>query len=69
MLLGTVLVDGFVGGAWKIKDHRDSAMLTLETFASLRTQERNLLEAEGTRLLSFAVTDVHKENVEFARWK
>jgi hypothetical protein len=64
-------VDGFwsVGRTWKIKEHGDSAMLTVETFASRWTQERNLLEEEGTRLLSFAVTDVHKNIVEFVRWK
>jgi hypothetical protein len=69
LLLGTVLVDGFVGGTWKIKEHGDSATLTVETFGSLRMQERNLLEEEGTRLLSFAVAYVHRKNVEFARWK
>jgi hypothetical protein len=64
LLLGTVLLDGFVGGKWKISRCEDSATLTVESSAPLRKPDRTALAEEGTRLLAFAV-DAHTHTVEF----
>jgi hypothetical protein len=62
---GAVLVDGFVRGAWTIKRQRGSAALLIELFESLTAPDRAALEAEGTRLLSFAAADVGSREIQF----
>jgi hypothetical protein len=42
-VLGTVLVDGFFRGTWKLTRHRDTATLTIELFEALPTQDRTAL--------------------------
>jgi hypothetical protein len=54
-VLGTVLVDGFVAGTWKIDRTRKTAStLVVTPFAALRKADRAALEAEGATLLAFA---------------
>jgi pimeloyl-ACP methyl ester carboxylesterase len=50
---GTVLVDGFVHGAWRIAGTR----LEVEPFRPLSTKDSAALVAEGHRLLAFAAPD------------
>jgi hypothetical protein len=52
--LGSVLVDGFVCGAWKIRRERRAATLTIQLFHALPSDDRTALEEEGARLLAFA---------------
>jgi len=51
---GTVLVDGFVAGAWRITRSRGSAGLTAEMFGAVAPQDRDAILAEAERLLGFA---------------
>ncbi|MGN9786106.1 winged helix DNA-binding domain-containing protein [Nonomuraea sp. ZG12] len=49
-VLGTVLVDGFVQGAWK----RDKAVLTVDMFAPVTAGQAEEIQAEAAALLAFA---------------
>jgi hypothetical protein len=51
---GIVLVDGFVGGTWKLARERNVATLTIQPFAPLAAANRVALEDEGGRMLAFA---------------
>jgi hypothetical protein len=51
---GTVLVDGFVAGMWRITRSRGAAALTVELFAKVSAVDRDAVTAEGARLLHFA---------------
>lgn len=62
---GAVLVDGFVGGTWKITRQRGSAQLRIDPFEPLPAQDRIALGEEGSRLLAFAAGDVQIHDVEF----
>jgi len=51
---GTVLVDGFVTGAWRITRSRGTATLTAEMFRPVPPPDRGAITAEAERLLGFA---------------
>jgi hypothetical protein len=51
---GTVLVDGFVAGMWRITRSRGAATLTIEMFAPASPAGRDAVVAEAERLLGFA---------------
>jgi winged helix DNA-binding protein len=51
---GTVLVDGFVAGMWRIARSRGAATLTIEMFTSASPASRDAIVAEAERLLGFA---------------
>jgi hypothetical protein len=51
---GTVLMDGFVAGMWRLSTARGSATLTIELWEPVPKAERGTVEAEGERLLAFA---------------
>ncbi|MEV6521722.1 winged helix DNA-binding domain-containing protein [Longispora sp. NPDC051575] len=57
----TVLVDGEVAGAWKLRRAATSASLEVEPFRALTAGERAEVEAEGARLLAFAAPDARHE--------
>jgi hypothetical protein len=63
---GTVLVDGFVRGTWRIARQRDAATLHVELFERVAKSERAALTEEGGRLLAFAAPDVHAHDVRLA---
>jgi hypothetical protein len=63
--LGTVLVDGFFRGTWKITRHHDTALLTIEPFEVLPKQDRSTLAEEGARLLAFAAADAQAHDIQF----
>jgi hypothetical protein len=48
---GAVLIDGFVGGMWRLSRSRDVTTLTIEMFGPRR--ERAALEREAERVLTF----------------
>jgi hypothetical protein len=50
---GSVLVDGFVAGMWRLARSRGAATLTIELFAPVREREREALVAEAERVLAF----------------
>jgi hypothetical protein len=65
MVPGTVLVDGFVRGSWKITKIRKTATLLIKPYEPIAKPDRAALEDEGSRLLTFAALDVAHE-VQFA---
>jgi hypothetical protein len=54
LLVGTILVDGFLAGRWKIALDDERATLGVDHFVRLRTQDRAALMEEGRALLRFA---------------
>ena len=54
LVLGTILIDGFVGGSWKIARARGAATLHVTPFAPPAPPDRLALTEEGARLLAFA---------------
>jgi len=54
LVLGTILVDGFVGGTWRIARGPGVATLHVTPFAPLAPPDRTALAEEGARLLAFA---------------
>ncbi|MHB8625955.1 MAG: winged helix DNA-binding domain-containing protein [Aggregatilineales bacterium] len=61
----TILVDGFVHGAWKIEKKKSVATLTIEPFAALTKQNRAALTEEGERLVRFVEPDAKTFEVRF----
>ena len=66
MIPGTVLLDGFVAGTWRIDRSRAAAALTLELFRPVSASDRDELCEEGERLLAFAAPDAGIRDVMFA---
>jgi Winged helix DNA-binding domain len=50
---GTVLIDGFVGGTWKVARDGQSATLLIRPIRRRSKNVTNLVAAEGARLLAF----------------
>jgi hypothetical protein len=63
---GTVLVDGFVAGSWRLDQDRAGAVLSVEPFRRLPAADRAALAAEGARLLEFAAGSAASREVRFA---
>ncbi len=63
---GTVLLDGFFGGTWKVTRHSTTATLRIEPFAPLAAQDRTSLAEEGARLLTFVAADAESHDIQFA---
>jgi hypothetical protein len=54
---GTLLLDGFVRGTWRLTSRRRSAALAVEVFRDLSKRQHAGVEREGVRLLAFAAPD------------
>jgi hypothetical protein len=62
---GTVLVDGFVAGMWRVARSKDAAAVTIELFGELPARDREAVEAEAVRLLEFAAPEGARREVRF----
>ena len=62
----TILVDGFVAGAWKIEKTKTSARLAIEPFAPLSSKARKSLTDEAEQLVRFVEPDAKGYEVGFA---
>jgi hypothetical protein len=62
---GTVLINGFVRGMWRITRSRGAATATIELFGSVGERDREVVRGEGQRLLEFAAPDADHD-VRFA---
>lgn len=62
---GTVLLDGFFHGTWRITRKRDDAALLIAPFASLAEQDREALAEEGVKLLTFVAAEAGSREVQF----
>jgi hypothetical protein len=65
-MMGTVLLDGWVAGRWKITRGRGSAKLVVEPFKRLAARDKAAVSAEGAALLNFAAADVPAHDVQIA---
>jgi hypothetical protein len=63
---GTVLIDGFARGRWKVVRQRPAATLLITPLKRLAKRERAAVTDEGVRLLAFAAADAEKHDVMFA---
>jgi hypothetical protein len=64
---GTVLVDGFVAGRWRMIRSRAAATLTVELFGERGSgHDRDALTAEAGRVLAFAAPQAGVHEVRFA---
>ncbi len=66
-IVGTVLLDGFVRGTWKIRGRRGTATLVVTPFKRLSKRDTAALSKEGARLLAFAAAEVQTHDIQFAR--
>jgi hypothetical protein len=62
---GTVLIDGFVGGVWRLTRSRRTAVLTVELFGPVPSRDRDAVGDEARRLLGFAA-DGDSHEIRFA---
>jgi len=62
----TILVDGFVRGAWKIEKKKSTATLVIEPFAPLTKHNRAVLTDEAERLIRFVEPDAETFEVRFS---
>ncbi len=63
---GTVLVDGFAAGMWRITRSRGAAALTVEPFGPISARDREAVMREAERLLGFAAAGAGKHEIRFA---
>jgi DNA glycosylase AlkZ-like len=61
-----VLVDGFVGGVWKIERVKTTLTLVIEPFAKLSRRDRVAASEEGEQLLRFVQPEAKSFGVRFA---
>jgi hypothetical protein len=64
--VGTVLVDGFVRGTWKITRQRDTATLRIEPFGPLSKEDRDAVTEEGEQLARFVGEGAETFEVRYA---
>ena len=62
----TILVDGFVRGAWKVEKAKTAATLVIEPFEKLAKKERMKLTEEGEKLVRFVEPEAKSFAVQFA---
>jgi Winged helix DNA-binding domain len=63
---GTVLINGFVLGIWRITRSRDAAALSIDMFESISGRDRDAVTGEGERLLAFAAPGAQGHDIRFA---
>lgn len=63
LLMGNLLLDGFVAARWKIASVHDEAILTVEPFEKLRKKDRVAVAEEGGRLVRFLAPDAAGHDV------
>jgi hypothetical protein len=61
----TILVDGFVAGAWKLERKKKDATLAITPFEKLSKAAKDALAEESESLLAFAEPDAATRNVKF----
>jgi hypothetical protein len=64
---GTVLVDGFVAGSWRLDQTRSAATLSVEPFTPLSAADRAEVETEGAALLEFATPPAATRDLRFSQ--
>ena len=62
--LGSVLVDGFLGGMWRITREHGKATLMIETVASWTKADHATVVDEGVRFLAFIAADARDHEIQ-----
>jgi hypothetical protein len=62
----TILIDGFVRGAWKVEKTKTTTTLLIEPFAKLTKPDRAALAEEGEKLIRFIELDAKSFDLKFA---
>jgi hypothetical protein len=62
--LGSLLVDGFLGGMWRITRQRGKAMLVIEAGGSWTRADQATVVDEGERLLAFVASDTRDQDIQ-----
>ena len=62
---GSVLVDGFFRGLWKIERTRGTTTLVVEPYERLSAADTDAVAAEGARLLDFAAGDAGDHDIQY----
>jgi hypothetical protein len=65
--LGSLLVDGFLGGMWRITRERGKATLVIEPGGSWTRADRAAVTDEGARLLAFVAADARDHDIRVHR--
>ena len=60
---GSILVDGFVRGTWRMDTKRGECLLTIGLFDSLTSSDRTDVAAEADLLAAFLVPDARTRDV------
>jgi hypothetical protein len=63
VVLGSVLLDGFVRASWRLERPKAGARLLVTTFAPVARKDADAVTAEGMRLLAFLAPHVEKHDV------
>ena len=63
---GTVLINGFVLGIWRITRARDATALSIDMFEPVSGRDRDAVTREGERLLAFAAPEAPGYDIRFA---
>jgi hypothetical protein len=61
---GTVLIDGFVGGTWRIRREGGNAILVIGALGPLSRKDAAVVADEGSGLLAFAAADARAHEVQ-----
>jgi hypothetical protein len=64
LVRGTILIDGFVAGTWRVERPKGAATLLVTPFTPLRLPDRDTLEAEGLRYLAAAYDETPEVRFE-----
>jgi hypothetical protein len=63
----TILIDGFVAGAWKVEKKKGIATILIELFDSRKPSELKSLTSEAERLVRFIEPDAKSFEVKFSK--
>jgi Winged helix DNA-binding domain len=62
---GTVLIDGFAAGTWRLEREKEATTLAIGSWGRWRTADREDVADEGERLLAFAAADAERTAIRF----
>ena len=65
-VLGSVIIDGFVGAIWKVERDKKQATLRVTLFDKQTDEVLDAIETEGLELIRFIEDDADSLNVEFS---
>ena len=61
---GGVLIDGYLGAAWRIARDKKATTMTVTSYVALTGEQRADIEAEGERLFTFLAGDAEGRQIE-----